>query len=39
VQGVLCDGSVQFYSDTIDSALWKSVGFIADGGPAGGAGL
>jgi prepilin-type N-terminal cleavage/methylation domain-containing protein len=39
VQAVLCDGSVQFYGDTIDSALWKSVGFIADGGPLGGAGL
>jgi prepilin-type N-terminal cleavage/methylation domain-containing protein len=39
VQAVLCDGSVQFYSETIDSALWQSLGFIADGGPLGGAGL
>jgi prepilin-type N-terminal cleavage/methylation domain-containing protein len=39
VQAVLCDGSVQFYGDTIDSALWRSLGFIADGRPLGGAGL
>ena len=39
VQGLLGDGSVQFYGDAIDGALWRSLGFIADGGPLGGAGL
>ena len=39
VQGLLCDGSIQFYSDSTDSALWRSLGFIADGGPLGGTGL
>lgn len=36
VHGLLCDGSVQFFSDSIDVALWRSLGWIADGGPAGG---
>lgn len=35
VQGLLCDGSVQFFTDEIDSRLWQSIGFIADGGPQG----
>ncbi len=38
VQAVCCDGSVDFYSDAIDSALWESLGFIADGKPLGTAG-
>lgn len=37
VEGLRADGSVQFYGDTIDSGLWRSLGFIADGGPLGGA--
>jgi prepilin-type N-terminal cleavage/methylation domain-containing protein/prepilin-type processing-associated H-X9-DG protein len=34
VNAVLCDGSVQFYSDSIDAAAWKSLGWMDDGGPA-----
>lgn len=26
VQGVMCDGSVQFFSETIDVAVWRSLG-------------
>ena len=39
VQAVLCDGSVQFFNNTIDSDLWQSLGFIADGAPLGSEGL
>lgn len=35
VQAVLCDGSVQFFSETIDVEVWQSLGFIADGKPLG----
>jgi len=31
VNGVLGDGSVSFYSETIDVALWRSLGWMADG--------
>ena len=34
VNAVLCDGSVQFYSDSIDAITWKSLGWMDDGGPA-----
>jgi prepilin-type N-terminal cleavage/methylation domain-containing protein/prepilin-type processing-associated H-X9-DG protein len=35
VNAVLCDGSVQFFSDTIDGNLWRSLGWMDDGGPLG----
>lgn len=35
VQSVLCDGSVQFFTDEIDARLWQSLGFYADGAPDG----
>ena len=30
---------VPFYGDAIDGAWWRSLGFIADGGPFGNVGL
>jgi prepilin-type N-terminal cleavage/methylation domain-containing protein/prepilin-type processing-associated H-X9-DG protein len=33
VNGLLGDGSVDFFSETIDVALWRSLGWISDGGP------
>jgi prepilin-type N-terminal cleavage/methylation domain-containing protein/prepilin-type processing-associated H-X9-DG protein len=36
VNAVLCDGSVQFYSETIDATLWKSLGWMDDGESTGG---
>ena len=36
VQGLLADGSVHFFQDDIDAALWQSMGWMADGGPPGG---
>ena len=33
VNALLCDGSVQFFNDTVDATLWQSFGRIADGGP------
>jgi prepilin-type processing-associated H-X9-DG protein len=33
VQGLLCDGSVQFFGDSIDYNIWQSLGWMADGGP------
>jgi len=36
VNGLLGDGSVHFFSETIDVATWRSLGWMADGGPAGG---
>ena len=35
VNAVLCDGSVQFYNGSIDAGLWQTLGWMADGGPAG----
>ena len=35
VNAVLCDGSVQFYNDSVDAGLWQSLGWMADGGPLG----
>lgn len=29
---VLCDGSVQFVENNVDTSLWRNLGFIADGG-------
>jgi len=31
VNGCLCDGSVQFFSDDIHAAVWKGLGTIAEG--------
>ena len=31
VNGLLGDGSVSFYSETVDVALWRSLGWMADG--------
>ena len=36
VNGLLCDGSVTFFSETIDLNLWRSLGWMNDGGPLGG---
>ena len=36
VHGLLCDGSVNFFAETIDAAVWRSLGFLSDGGPLGG---
>ena len=33
VNGLLGDGSVSFYSETIDVALWRSLGWMADRAP------
>ena len=35
VHGLLCDGSVHFFNDTIDATLWQNLGWIADGKPLG----
>jgi prepilin-type N-terminal cleavage/methylation domain-containing protein len=35
VHGLICDGSVQFFADEIDSTLWQSLGFIQNGAPIG----
>jgi prepilin-type processing-associated H-X9-DG protein len=35
VNAVLCDGSVQFFTDTIDLNLWRSLAWIDDGRPMG----
>jgi prepilin-type N-terminal cleavage/methylation domain-containing protein/prepilin-type processing-associated H-X9-DG protein len=35
VNGLLCDGSVQFFNDSIDAGLWQSLGWMNDGGPQG----
>ncbi len=36
VQGLLCDGSVEFYRDEIDANLWQALGWMADGRTLGG---
>ncbi|MEA1952718.1 MAG: DUF1559 domain-containing protein [Planctomycetota bacterium] len=36
VHGLLCDGSTHFFSDNIDVVLWRSLGWMSDGGPVGG---
>lgn len=36
VHGLMCDGSVHFFADEVDSRLWSSLGWIQDGAPAGG---
>lgn len=33
VNGLLCDGSVHFIGDSIDSDTWRQLGFREDGGP------
>jgi prepilin-type processing-associated H-X9-DG protein len=33
VNAILCDGSVQFFTDSIDANVWKSLGYMDDGGP------
>jgi prepilin-type N-terminal cleavage/methylation domain-containing protein len=33
VYGLLCDGSAQFFSDSINVGVWRSLGFRDDGGP------
>ena len=38
VHGLRCDGSVHFFSDSIDATLWQQLGWIADGAPLGGSG-
>jgi type II secretory pathway pseudopilin PulG len=38
VHGLLCDGSVHFFSDSIDATLWQQLSWMADGGPLGGTG-
>jgi prepilin-type N-terminal cleavage/methylation domain-containing protein/prepilin-type processing-associated H-X9-DG protein len=35
VNAVLCDGSIQFFGDSIDVYLWRSLGWMADGKPVG----
>lgn len=35
VNGLLCDGSVHFFAETIDGAIWQSLGWMDDGGPLG----
>ena len=35
VNAVLCDGSVQFFSEVIDARVWKSLGWMNDGAPMG----
>lgn len=34
VNGMLCDGSVDFFSDDIDCATWRSLGWMTDAGTA-----
>ena len=36
VQAILCDGSVRFFSNTIDPDVWQTMGWIKDGQPLGG---
>lgn len=36
VNGLLCDGSLQFFSDGIDATVWRNMGWIGDGFPLGG---
>jgi len=36
VQGLLCDGSTHFFTDNIDVSMWRSLGWMSDGGPMGG---
>ena len=31
VHGLLCDGSVRFFAETIDSTTWRRLGWMADG--------
>lgn len=33
VNGVLCDGSVHFFSEEVDGTLWRNLGWIRDGAP------
>jgi type II secretory pathway pseudopilin PulG len=33
VQGLLCDGSVHFFLDSVSGGVWRSLGFRDDGGP------
>jgi prepilin-type N-terminal cleavage/methylation domain-containing protein/prepilin-type processing-associated H-X9-DG protein len=35
VQGLLCDGSVQFFVNDVDVGVWHSLGWMQDGGPLG----
>jgi prepilin-type N-terminal cleavage/methylation domain-containing protein/prepilin-type processing-associated H-X9-DG protein len=35
VNALLCDGSAQFFNDSIDVNLWRSLGWMADGKPLG----
>jgi len=35
VNTVRCDGSVSFSAETIDTSVWRSLGWMADGGPLG----
>ena len=39
VHGLRCDGSVHFFSDSIDATLWQQLGWIADGAPLGSSGF
>ncbi len=39
VHGLLGDGSVQFFGDTIDANLWQQLAWIGDGAPVGGGGF
>lgn len=36
VQGLLCDGSVRFFSNNIDPVTWQTIGWMKDGLPLGG---
>jgi prepilin-type N-terminal cleavage/methylation domain-containing protein len=36
VHGLLGDGSVQFFNESIDATLWQQLGWIDDGAPLGG---
>jgi prepilin-type processing-associated H-X9-DG protein len=35
VHGLLCDGSVSFFGNEIDVGVWRSLGWMQDGGPLG----
>lgn len=35
VNAVRCDGSVSFFTETIDANTWRSLGWMQDGGPLG----
>ncbi len=35
VNSLLCDGSVHFFTDEIDVDIWRSLGWMSDGGPMG----